>query len=207
MNINFVVFLRKLCMLEMMLLCGCSIYDFDDESDYAPSVRDVVGCWLSTENLGENRYVTHKEINMIWSEDITVNPSRTCVEFCVHKDASFTYVARYAAGSEYFPDFSADLYGTVEPDSVNAFGDGGTQWNFHSSKRNVVVPSDSETANKNFDLESNSGIRLVEGVLSGLHFGRLEYEDKYGHMGFYSEQNRKFSRTNDKKACDNFWLK
>lgn len=207
MNINFVVFLRKLCMLEMMLLCSCSIYDYDDESDYAPSVRDVVGCWLSTENLGENRHVTHKEINIIWSEDITVYPSRTCVEFCVHKDASFTYVARYAAGSEYFPDFSVDLYGTVEPDSVNAFGDGGNWWNFFWSKRNVAVQSNEYSIKKNFDFESNSGIRLVEGVLSGLHFGRLEYEDKYGHMGFYSESKRKFFRTDDKNACENFGLK
>lgn len=207
MNVNYLSLLKQICLLEIIVLCSCSIYDYDDESDYAPSVRDVVGCWLSTENLGENRYVTHKEINIIWSEDITVYPSRTCVEFCVHKDASFTYVARYAAGSEYFPDFSADLYGTVEPDSVNAFGDGGNWWNFFWSKRNVAVQSNEYSIKKNFDFESNSGIRLVEGVLSGLHFGRLEYEDKYGHMGFYSESKRKFFRTDDKNACENFGLK
>lgn len=149
----------------------------------------------------------HKEISEIWHENITVYPSRTCVEFCVLEDASFTYVAKYAAGSEYFSDFSTDLYGTVEPDSVSIFGEGGTQWNFHWSKRNVVEPSNGESANEKFDFESDSEIRLVDHELSGLRFGHLMFEDKYGSMGFYSERNRRFFRTNDKNACDSFGLK
>ena len=46
--------LNKFTMLLVafgILLNACTYFDFDDESDYAPSVRDVVGCWLSTENL------------------------------------------------------------------------------------------------------------------------------------------------------------
>ena len=207
MNVNYLSLLKQICLLEIIVLCSCSIYDYDDESDYAPSVRDVSGCWFSTENLGENRLVMHQDVNTIWYEDITIYPSKTCVEFCVKSDSSFTYVVKYAAGSEYFPDFSAELHGTVEPESVTVFGDGGNWWDFFWSKRNVAVQSNEYSIKKNFDFESNSGIRLVEGVLSGLHFGRLEYEDKYGHMGFYSESKRKFFRTDDKNACENFGLK
>ena len=47
--------LNKFIMLFVafgVLLNACTYFDFDDESDYAPDVHDVVGCWVSTENLG-----------------------------------------------------------------------------------------------------------------------------------------------------------
>ena len=45
-------FIMLLVLLGMFAFCGCSYFDYaDDESDYAPGVHDVVGCWVSTENL------------------------------------------------------------------------------------------------------------------------------------------------------------
>ena len=46
--------LAGLLLLGMFAFWGCSYFDFDDESDYAPDDHDVDGCWVSTENMSTN---------------------------------------------------------------------------------------------------------------------------------------------------------
>lgn len=203
MNANYSLLMRNIFLLGMFAFCGC-YFDFDDESDYAPSVHDVVGCWVSTENIGENRWVLQEGSNHISHENLTVYPSKTCIEFCVQDDSSFTYIAKYAEGVKFYSDFSASLYGTVDVLPVNALGEGGTSWVFNWSKRNVVKSSDGDSTKQNYDFVNMSDIRLVDGKLNGLRFDGLKYEDKYGSIGFYSESKRIFSRSSDKNACDDF---
>ena len=201
--------LNKFTMLLVafgILLNACSYFDFDDESDYAPSVRDVVGCWLSTENLSTNVLVNINKgtTSLPDYQYVDAAPSKTCIEFCVQDDSSFTYIVKYAAGSEYFPNFSASLYGTVDVHPVNALGEGGTRWIVYWSKRNVVMPSNGDSIKRNYDFVSNPGIRLVDGKLKGLRFDDLKYEDGDRYIGLYSESKRIFSRSSDKNACDVF---
>lgn len=194
----------SLLLLGMFAFCGCSYFDFDDESDYAPGIHDVVGCWVSTENLSSDVLFNMGSSSLPDYQYVDAFPSKTCVEFCVQDDSSFTYIAKYAAGLDYFPDFSASLYGTVDVFPVNALGEGGVWWSFYWSKRNVFVSSDGDSTKRNYDFVSMSGIRLVDGKLKGLRFDGLEYKDNYRHIGFYSESKRIFSRSSDKNACDDF---
>ena len=196
--------LAGLLALGMLAFWGCSYFDFDDESDYAPSVHDAVGCWLSTENLSTNVLVNKGTTSLPDYQYVDAAPSKTCIEFCVQEDSSFTYIAKYAAGTEFYPNFSASLYGTVDVRPVNALGVGGTGWVFNWSKRNVVKSSDGDSSKQKYDFVSESGIRLVDGKLKGLRFDGLEYEDNNRHIGFYSESKRIFSRSSDKNACDDF---
>jgi hypothetical protein len=190
--------------LGMFAFCGCSYFDFDDESDYAPGIHDVVGCWVSTENLSSDVLFNMGSSSLPDYQYVDAFPSKTCVEFCVQDDSSFTYIAKFAAGLDYFPDFSASLYGTVDVRPVNALGEGGAEWVFNWSKRNVFVSSDGDSTKRNYDFVSMSDIRLVDGKLKGLRFDGLEYKDNYRHIGFYSESKRIFSRSSDKNACDDF---
>ena len=196
--------LASLLLLGMFAFCGCTYFDFDDESDYAPSVQDAVGCWLSTENLSTNVLVNKGTTSLPDYQYVDAAPSKTCIEFCVQEDSSFTYIAKYAAGTEFHPNFSASLYGTVDVRPVNALGVGGTGWVFNWSKRNVVKSSDGDSSKQKYDFVSESGIRLVDGKLKSLRFDGLEYEDNNRHIGFYSESKRIFSRSSDKNACDDF---
>jgi hypothetical protein len=180
--------LGGLLALLPLVMGGCSFYDTDDESSYAPSVEDVAGCWLSTENIGAERWITIQEQGSIRNEIVIAAPSKTCVEFCVGKDSSFSYVAKYA-GSEYFPDYSAELNGTVAPTTISFMGTGGEDWKYYWDNK--------ETGGNNY---ADKGIRLVGGKLSGIDF-YLKIEDKFGGV-YYSELDRKFSRTDDKKACN-----
>ncbi len=194
----------SLLLLGMFAFCGCSYFDFDDESDYAPGIHDVVGCWLSTENLSSDVLFNMGSSSLPDYQYVGAFPSKTCIEFCVQEDSSFTYIAKFAADLDYFPDFSASLYGTVDVRPVNALGEGGTEWVFNWSKRNVFVSSDGDSTKRNYDFVSMSDIRLVDGKLNGLRFDGLEYEDNNRHIGFYSESKRIFSRSSDKNACDDF---
>lgn len=204
MNANNSLLMRIIFLLGMFAFCGCTYFDFDDESDYAPGVRDVVGCWLSTENLSTNVLVNKGTTSLPDYQYVDAAPSKTCIEFCVQDDSSFTYIVKYAAGSEYFPNFSASLYGTVDVLPVNALGEGSTRWVIYWSKRNVVMPSDGGATKQNYDFVSNPGIRLVDGKLKGLRFDDLKYEDEDRYIGLYSESKRIFSRSSDKNACDVF---
>lgn len=197
-------FIMLLVSLGMFAFCGCSYFDFDDESDYAPGIQDAVGCWVSTENLSTNVLANMRTSSLPDYQYVDAFPSKTCVEFCVQDNSSFTYIAKFAAGLDYFPDFSASLYGTVDVRPVNALGEGGTSWVFNWSKRNVVKSSDGDSSKQKYDFVSESGIRLVDGKLKGLRFDGLEYEDNNRHIGFYSESKRIFSRSSDKNACDDF---
>ena len=193
-----------LVLLGMFAFWGCSYFDFDDESDYAPDVHDVVGCWVSTENLSSDVLFNMGTSSLPDYQYVGAFPSKTCIEFCVQEDSSFTYIAKFAAGLDYFPDFSASLYGTVDVRPVNALGEGGAEWVFNWSKRNVFVSSDGDSTKRNYDFVSMSDIRLVDGKLNGLRFDGLEYKDNNRHIGFYSESKRIFSRSSDKNACDDF---
>ena len=185
----------KFCLGNLLALSlaftGC-FYDVDDESDYAPSVGDVVGCWLSTENVGEATFMHD------W---VTVYPSKTCIEFCLQSNSSFTYVAKIT-GSENFSDFSTDLYGIVEVAPVTILGTGGNVWGFFWNKRNVSVFSDGDSTKHNYDFKGSSEVRLVDGKLRGLHFGQLNFKNKNEYLSSEAENGRKFCRTNDKNACD-----
>ncbi len=180
--------LQSLFVLLPLVMGGCSFYDTDDESSYAPSVEDVAGCWLSTENIGAERWITIQEQGAIRNEVVIAAPSKTCVEFCVGKDSSFSYVAKYA-GSEYFPNYSAELNGTVVPTTISFMGTGGEDWKYYW---------DNGESGGNF--YGDGGIRLVDGKLRGVDF-HLKIEDKFGGVN-YSESIRKFSRTENKTVCD-----
>ena len=178
----------SLLALLPLVMGGCSFYDVDDESDYAPCIEDVAGCWLSTENIGFERWVTFQDPGVIRNESVVAAPSKTCVEFCVGKDSTFTYVAKYV-GSDYFPDYSAELNGTVKPTMISFLGTGGEDWKYYWDNR--------ETGGNSY---GDKGIRLVDGKLSGIDF-YLKIQDKYGSVN-YSESIREFSRTDDKNACN-----
>ncbi|MBP5769679.1 MAG: hypothetical protein J6W51_11470 [Fibrobacter sp.] len=204
MNANNSLLMRNIFLLGMFAFCGCTYFDFDDESDYAPGIQDVVGCWVSTENLSTNVLANMGTSSLPDYQYVGAFPSKTCIEFCVQEDSSFTYIAKFAAGLDYFPDFSASLYGTVDVRPVNALGEGGTSWVFNWSKRNVVKSSDGVSSKQKYDFVNMSDIRLVDGKLNGLRFDGLKYEDNNRHIGFYSESERIFSRSSDKNACDDF---
>lgn len=180
--------LQSLFVLLPLVMGGCSFYDTDDESSYAPSVEDVAGCWLSTENIGAERWITIQEQGSIRNEIVIAAPSKTCVEFCVGKDSSFSYVAKYA-GSEYFPNYSAKLNGTVAPTTISFMGTGGEDWKYYWNN--------GESGGNSY---GDRGIRLVDGKLRGIDF-YLKIEDKFGGVN-YSESIRKFSRTENRNACD-----
>ena len=182
--------LNKFTMLLVafgVLLNACSYFDFDDESDYAPSVRDVVGCWLSTENLSVDVKVDKTTMYKIDYQHIVVTPAQTCMEFCVRADSSFTYVARIT-GVDVLPNVSSDINGTVEALPVYIAGTGGYGWIFKLSSGNDALV-----------YEKDFPIRLVNGKLSGV--GQLMNHDNR-NLDFHNELSRKYSRTKDENACN-----
>lgn len=199
MNLNHIFLFKTLYALCALALIGCSAFDANDESDYAPSVKQVAGCWISTENIGENRYFLYEDEDGWKIFDGYASPSKTCMEICIQENSTFTVVAN-VAGSEYYPDFSLDIYGVVEPESVSYSGVGGYWWTFFWSKRNVVIESDGDTTKRNFSYKENSEIRLNEGKL--INVG-LDYvvSDRYVKLNFRNESQRKYYRTDDKNAC------
>ena len=170
-----------------ILLNACSYFDYaDDESDYAPSIHDVVGCWLSTENLSVDVKVDKTTMYKIDYQHIVVTPAQTCIEFCVRADSSFTYVARIT-GVDVLPNVSSDINGTVEALPVYIAGTGGYGWIFDWSQGNGL------------DYKKDLPIRLVNGKLSGV--GQLmNHSDR--NLDFHNELSRKYSRTKDENACN-----
>ena len=182
--------LNKFIMLFVafgLLLNACTYFDYaDDESDYAPSIHDVVGCWISTENLSVNVTVDSSTMYKIDYQHIVVTPAQTCMEFCVRADSSFTYVARIT-GVDVLPNISTDLNGSVDPLPVYIAGTGGYGWIFDWSQGNEL------------DYKENLRIRLVNGKLSGV--GLLLFHRNRDH-DFHNELSRKYSRTKDENACN-----
>lgn len=185
-------------LLGMFAFCGCTYFDFDDESDYAPSVQDAVGCWVSTENLSAKVLVDKGTSYFQDFEYVDVFPLRTCMELCIKEDSSFTYVSRII-GTDVHPDISLDLYGIVKPASVDFLGSGGTKWNFYWSKNNTVFESVDDS--EGFAFSSDNEIRLVDGNLSGVLLWHYKYEND-NFSPDYTEPKRKYSRTKDNNACN-----
>ena len=181
---------------------GCSFYEVDDESDYVPTVKEAAGCWLSTENIGGDRLITYETSSSRYSEYIFVTPSKTCMEFCLQEDASFTFVAKLAS-SDYFPSVSKKLFGSVEQASLSPFGTGGRIWTMYWSQGDVPVESDGDSTKRNYDHSNDAEIRLVDGKLSGVRFYPLEVKDSLGSVSIFHDS-RKYSRTKDRNACDDF---
>ena len=170
-----------------ILLNACSYFDYaDDESDYAPSIQDAVGCWLSTENLSVDVKVDKTTMYKIDYQHIVVTPAQTCMEFCVRADSSFTYVARIT-GVDVLPNVSSDINGSVEVLPVYIAGTGGYGWIFDWSQGNGR------------DYKEDLPIRLVDGKLSGV--GLLLFHSNR-NLDFHNELSRKYSRTKDENACN-----
>lgn len=193
-------FIMLLVLLGMFAFCGCTYFDFDDESDYAPSVQDAVGCWVSTENLSAKVLVDKGTSYFQDFEYVDVFPLRTCMELCIKEDSSFTYVSRII-GTDVYPDISLDLYGIVKPASVDFLGSGGTKWNFYWYKERAAFALEDDSKNQDFTFGAENEIRLVDGKLSGVDLWHYKYGvDNYSN--FYVEPQRKYSRTKDENACD-----
>ena len=200
MNANYSLLIRNIFLLGMFAFCGCSYFDFDDESDYAPSVHDVAGCWVSTENLSAKVFVNKGTSSLPDYEDIEVFPSKTCMELCINEDSSFTYVSRII-GTDVYPDISLDLYGIVEPNSVDFLGSGGAKWDFYWYKDGAASGFVDDSKNKDFTFGAENKIRLIDGKLSGVELWHYKYGvDNYS--SFYIEPQRKYSRTKDENACN-----
>lgn len=193
--------------LRYLLFCvfafvGCSFYEVDDESDYVPAVKGASGCWLSTENIGGERWITIESSGSRSSDYVFATPSKTCMEFCLQENSSFTFVAKLA-GSDYFPSFSTELFGSVEPGSLSPLGTGGRIWTMYWSQGDVSLLADGDSTKRNYDHSNDANIRLVDGKLSGVRFYPLEVKDKHGSLSIFHES-RKYSRTQDRNACDDF---
>ena len=186
--------------LGMFAFCGCTYFDFDDESDYAPSVHDAVGCWISTENLSAEVLVNKGTSYFQDFEYVDVIPLKTCIELCINEDSSFTYVSRII-GKDAYPDISLDLYGIVEPGSVDFLGSGGTKWKFYWSRNNNVFESVDDSGKLGFAFSSDNEIRLIEGYLSGVQLWHYRYGND-NFSPYYTEPKRKYSRTKDNNACN-----
>ena len=172
-----------------ILLNACSYFDYaDDESDYAPGVHDVVGCWLSTENLNVDVKVDKTTMYKIDYQHFDVTPAQTCMEFCVRVDSSFTYVARIT-GVDVLPNVSTDINGTVDPLPVYIAGTGGFEWIFDWSQGN----------GNGLDDKKSLPILLIDGKLSGV--GLLLFHSNR-NLDFRNELSRKYSRTKDENACN-----
>ena len=202
MNVNCCSLIKVLCVLCTFTFCGC-YFNLDDKTDdYAPSVQDVVGCWVST----ENRVASYHSVDTL--------PPQTCMEFCLQEDSSFTYVSRIY-GLLAYPELSADLYGVVDPVWVNLIGEGGDSWKFSFSKKNSVKTSNGGSSKQGYDFQLlHFKIRLNENRLSGLDSyeflskGMREYYDLDGDgVRISKDLDRKYSRTNDKNFCDNLIVK
>jgi hypothetical protein len=181
--------LAGLLLLGMFAFCGCSYFDYaDDESDYAPGVHDVVGCWLSTENLNVDVKVDKTTMYKIDYQHFDVTPAQTCMEFCVRADSSFTYVARIT-GVDVLPNVSTDINGTVDPLPVYIAGTGGFEWIFDWSQGN----------GNGLDDKKSLPILLIDGKLSGV--GLLLFHSNR-NLDFHNELSRKYSRTKDENACN-----
>ena len=119
-------------------------------------------------------------------QHVIVTPSKTCMEFCVRADSSFTYVARIT-GVDVLPNVSTDINGTVEALPVYIAGTGGYGWIFDWSQGNGR------------DYKEDLPIRLVDGKLSGV--GLLLFHSNRD-IDFQNELLRKYSRTKDENACN-----
>ena len=192
--------LASLLALGMFAFCGCTYFDFDDESDYAPSVQDAVGCWVSTENLSAEVLVNKGTSYFQDFEYVDVIPLKTCIELCINEDSSFTYVSRII-GKDAYPDISLDLYGIVEPGSVDFLGSGGTKWNFYWYKERAAFALEDDSKNQDFTFGAENEIRLVDGKLSGVQLWHYRYGND-NFSPYYTEPKRKYSRTKDNNACN-----
>lgn len=193
-------FLVSSILLGMFAFYGCTYFDFDDESDYAPSVHDAVGCWISTENLSA-KVLVDKEISYFQDfEYVDVIPLKTCIELCINEDSSFVYVSRIV-GTDVYPNISLDLYGILKPASVDFLGNGGTKWGFYWYKDGATSGFVDGSKNQDFTFSAKNEIRLIDGKLSGVELWHYNYGvDNYSP--FYTEPKRKYSRTKDENACN-----
>lgn len=194
-------FLNKaLCALCVIAFSGCYIFEASDESDYAPSVKQAAGCWLSTENIVSTIVVrTGATYYVPIADFVDETPQKTCMELCIREDSSFTFIGKIV-GKGVYPDISIDVYGMVDPDTIMYLGDGGIAWHSYWSRRGYVVESDGDTTLRGFQYHQKDKIRLVGGNLSGVSLWVKELRET---VRFDRETERVYRRTDDKDACKN----
>ena len=200
MNLNHIflfIMQRTLCAI---VLVGCTIFDVSDELDYAPSVKQASGCWLSAENLEATVYV---RTGPAYSQSVDIVdeiPEKTCMELCIHEDSTFTFVGKIT-GKGVHPDVSLDLHGIAYPDTMMYLGGGGLIWYAYWSRKNYTMESSGDSTMHGYDFENDQlKVRLVENHLSGVSLWSYGYNED---LSLYNESGRVYHRTNDKDACKN----
>lgn len=169
--------------LASVLIVGCSAYSVDSDSEYAPGVHEIAGCWVSKDNIR----VSAHEVGSYEREYTT--PQATCMEICIDEDSSFNMLLAVMGAHISTVNVLKNISGTIETEPVDMFGAGAYAWTFHWS------------SGENSEGEFESRIRLENGMLTGL----LPYlKSDTESYSAYGEEKRKYSRTKDDQACVRF---